>query len=117
MNKSTCSVSTEQGSGDVWIYPRNALLIVIVAFIDDPYYCGMRARIPNFAKKVDNNNHAMKKSHSANYLARNNNTRKVSYPDSGLGIYFTFFFKFQYSIVFIEFRQAMNTSKILMMIA
>ncbi|KAG1657219.1 Dwarfin sma-2 [Nymphon striatum] len=50
---------------------------------DDPYYCGMSARVPNFAKKIVGSNYPMKKSHSSNYLERNSQERGF-YPDSGL---------------------------------
>lgn len=54
---------------------------------DDPYYCGMRARVPNFAKREHTNHQQhpaapVRKSHSAGYLSLLRNTDRSPF-DSG----------------------------------
>ncbi|KAL1434892.1 hypothetical protein MTO96_011369 [Rhipicephalus appendiculatus] len=65
------------------------------SYYDDPYYCGFRARVPNFAKRGQEDGHhavsgpmssaPMPRSHSQNYLSLFNKGPERSIYDSAYG--------------------------------
>ena len=59
-----------------------ALNNLLIFFVDDPYYCGLRARIPNFAKtKIQKDKEAMRLAASQELPIHMAGAGAVGYPD------------------------------------